>query len=246
MSILLILSLVGVVVFITHTLEAITGFGCTVLAFPFVIALMGDIEQAKIILSILAWLLALWFVITKFKSIQWKQFGIIALLAGLGLPIGMLIFKTIDPMILKKILGVFIIISAGIQLVKLFVPASKIRALPSFLSYNFLFLGGIVHGAFAVGGPLIVLYAANKLPNKGQFRVTLCLLWTLLNTILMIQYFFENKLTAKVGYELLVLSLFLAAGIFFGEYIHNKVDEGAFKKIIFSLLFIVGIVMLTI
>lgn len=243
MSLFFILSLVGIVVFITHTMEAITGFGCTVLAFPFVIAIMGDIEQAKITLSILAWILALYFVITKFKSIYWKQLVIMVFFAGLGMPIGISMFKTLDPLILKKILGVFIIISAGIQLYKIFVP-NKIRILPGFFSYNFLFLGGLVHGAFAVGGPFVVLYATKKLRDKGQFRVTLCLLWTILNSILMAQYFIEGKLTKKVGFDLLVLTPFLVSGIILGEFIHNKVDEELFKKIIFSLLFIVGFMML--
>lgn len=246
MSLFLILTLVGIVVFITHTLEAVTGFGCTVLAFPFVIAIMGDIEQAKIILSILAWLLALWFVITKFKSIHWKQFGIIVLLAGLGMPFGMVLFKSLDATVLKKILGVFIVVSAGIQLTKIFAPNSKIRSLPAFFQYNFLFLGGIVHGAFAVGGPFVVLYATKKIADKGQFRATLCLLWAMLNSVLMVQYFLEGKLTEKTGFELSVLTPFLAAGIVFGEIIHKKVDEELFRKIVFSLLLIVGIVMLAI
>lgn len=246
MSLLLVLFLVGVVVFTTHTLEAITGFGCTVLAFPFVIALMGDLEQAKIILSILGLILAAWFVATKFKDIHWRQSWIIVALAGLGMPFGMLLFKTLDAAILKKALGAFIVISAGTQLVKLLVPKSRIRSLPAFFRYNFLFLGGVVHGAFAVGGPLIVLYATKKLPQKGQFRATLCLLWTVLNTALVVQYFLEDKLTAKLGLELLVLAPFLVAGIIFGEIIHKRVDEELFRKIVFSLLFAVGIVMLAI
>ena len=244
MSLLLILFLVGIVVFITHTLESITGFGCTVLAFPFVIALMGDLELAKIVLSILAWILALYFVIVKFKHINWKQFGVIILLTGLGLPLGMMIFKALDPVILKRILGVFIIVTAGIQIVRMFFPNVNVRSFPSFIGYGFLlFVGGIVHGAFAVGGPLVVLYSAEKIPNKSQFRSTMVLLWTVLNTVLIIQYFLEKKLTKEVGFDLLVLLPFLIGGIIVGEYIHNKVNEALFKKIVFISLFLVGIVM---
>lgn len=243
MPLLLVLFLVGIVVFITHTLEAITGFGCTVLAFPFVIALMGDIEQAKIILSILAWLLAAYFAITKFKKINWKQFGIIALLAGLGMPVGMMLFKLFDPVILKKILGIFIVLSAGGQLIKLFAQSGKLRTLPAFFNYSYLFLGGIVHGAFAVGGPLIVLYSAKKIPDKGQFRATMTLLWTTLNTILIGQYFIEKKLTEQVGHDLLFLLPFLIGGIVFGEIIHTKVSESLFRKIIFGSLLLIGFVM---
>lgn len=238
-----ILFLVGLIIFVTHTLEAITGFGCTVLAFPFVIFLMDDLEQAKIVLSILAWALAAYFVVTKFSSINWKQFGIILLLAGLGLPLGILMFKNLDAALLKKILGVFIIISAAVQLFKCYVPDKGNWKLPSFVGYLFLFVGGIVHGAFAVGGPLIVLYSAGKLSDKSQFRATMCLLWTTLNTVLILQYMNEGSLTLKIGQDLLFLLPFLIAGIVVGELIHKKVSEILFRKLIFSSLFLVGVAM---
>ena len=239
-----ILLLVGLVVFITHALESVTGFGCTVLAFPFVIFLIKDIEQAKIILSILAWVLALYFVIAKFGYIHWKQFGIILLFAGLGMPIGMLLFKSLDAAILKKSLGVFIVISASIQLYKSFVTAAVKRPLPKYIGYAFLLAGGIVHGAFAVGGPLIVLYSSAKIPDKGQFRATMCLLWTTLNTVLMIQFLLEKKLSMEIGHNLLMLLPFLVAGIFVGEAIHKKVSEILFKKIVFASLLLVGVIMI--
>ncbi|MCL1932316.1 MAG: sulfite exporter TauE/SafE family protein [Candidatus Azobacteroides sp.] len=243
MSILEILILVGLVVFITHTLEAITGFGCTVLALPLVIFLMKDLEKAKIVLTIIAWILAVYFVITKFKYINRKQFGIIILFAGIGLPIGMYIFKSLDAVILVKILGYFIILSAIIQLYKIFVPSSGSSNLPEYAGYAFLLTGGIVHGAFAAGGPLIVLYSSRKLPDKGQFRATMCLLWTILNTILMVQYFLEKKMTIEIGQDVLFLLPFLIAGIFVGEVIHKKVSEILFKKIVFISLLLVGITM---
>lgn len=243
MSVVEILFLVGLIIFVTHTLEAITGFGCTVLAFPFVIFLMDDLERAKIVLSILAWALAAYFAVAKFKSINWKQFGIILLLAGLGLPIGILLFKSLDAELLKKILGVFIIVSAAVQLFRCYSPDKGNRKMPAIVGYLFLFAGGIVHGAFAVGGPLIVLYSAGKLPDKSQFRATMCLLWTTLNTILILQYIWEGSLTVKVGEDLLFLFPFLIAGIVVGELIHKKVSELLFRKLIFSSLLLVGVAM---
>lgn len=243
MSLIEVLLLVGLVIFITHTLEAITGFGCTVLAFPFVIFLMKDLEQAKIVLSILAWVLAAYFALAKYKRINWNQFGIILLFAALGMPVGMLIFKSLDAAFLTKALGVFIVFSAAIQLYKCYFPDKSDRKTPAFVGYIFLLAGGIVHGAFAVGGPLIVLYSAKKIPDKGQFRATMCLLWATLNTVLIVQYFLEKKLTVEVGRDLLVLLPFLLAGIVVGELIHNKVSEILFKKIVFASLLLVGATM---
>lgn len=237
-----VLLLVGLVVLVTYTLEAVTGFGCTVMAFPFVILLMNDLEEAKIILSVLTWLLSVYFVITKHKDINWKQFGIILLFAGIGLPAGMVLFKHFDAVVLTKALGVFIVLSAAIQLYKCFRQSDTLR-LPSFMGYFFLLCGGIVHGAFAVGGPLIVLYSARNIPDKGQFRATMCLLWTTLNTILMIQFFLEKKFTLGIGCDLLFLFPFLIAGIAAGEFIHNRVSGILFKKITFASLLLVGATM---
>ncbi|MDR1224280.1 MAG: sulfite exporter TauE/SafE family protein [Tannerella sp.] len=236
-----ILLLIGLVVFVTHTLEAVTGFGCTVLAFPFVVLLMKDLEQAKIILSILAWALAVYFACTKYRQINRKQFGIILLFAGIGLPAGMILFKNADAALLTRALGVFIVLSAAVQLYKCFVPGKANRKTPALAGYAFLLAGGVVHGAFAIGGPLIVLYAAERIPDKGQFRATMCLLWTALNTVLITHYFFENRLTVQTGRDLSVLLPFLIAGIVAGEMIHNKVSELLFKKIVFTSLLLVGV-----
>jgi uncharacterized membrane protein YfcA len=239
-----ILFLVGFVVFITHTLEAITGFGCSVLSFPFVLFLMKDIEQVKIILTVLAWMLAIYFVITKFKDICWKQFGIIVLLSGLGLPAGMFLFKNLGPSLLVKLLGVFILISAAIQVFGSIIPVSRFPNTPKGINYLILLAGGIVHGAFAVGGPLIVLYSTKKIPDKGQFRATMCLLWTTLNTVLIMYYFYCGKITSEIGLDVWFVLPFLIAGVIVGEIIHKKVSESLFKKIVFISLFIVGVVMI--
>lgn len=243
MTVFSIILIIGLIVFVTHALEAVTGFGCTVLAFPFVILVLGDLEQTKIILSVLAWILALYFVVTKFRQINLKQFLVIVGIAGVGLPLGMLVFKKVDAFWLKKILGVFIIISASVQLVRILYTKLNVKTAAGFIHYLYLFLGGVIHGAFATGGPLIVMYSEKKIKNKGSFRATMCLLWAALNTVLMIQYVAEKKLTWTIGKEIFWLLPFLAAGILAGEYIHNKVNELLFRKIVFFSLLLVGIVM---
>ncbi len=62
--------LYGLVILLTHFIEGITGFGCTVLAMPFVFMLMG-IEIAKPVLTVYALLLCTAFVISNFGQILW-------------------------------------------------------------------------------------------------------------------------------------------------------------------------------
>ncbi|MGL4369083.1 MAG: sulfite exporter TauE/SafE family protein [Spirochaetota bacterium] len=247
--------LTGFVVFITHAIEAVTGFGCTVLAFPFVTALVG-IKEAKVILSIMAWLLAVYFVITKFKKINFRQFGIIVTFACLGMPIGIFLFNKFPADILKTILGIFIIVTSLIQLQKIFFPEMRSITLHYSGYLLILFFGGIVHGAFATGGPFIVLYATRNLRDKGEFRATLCLLWATLNSILFVtdptfsSFFGSMKNTIIYAQPLSTdvihvawMFPFLIAGIFAGECIHERVNPDLFKKIVFFVLLFTGIFM---
>jgi uncharacterized membrane protein YfcA len=122
----------------------------------------------------------------------------------------MLAFKNLDAKILKKILALFITLTASWQVYRRITrpgvvsnsdangesvncPAAPEAAISKTFwgrlpYYLILVVGGMVHGAFASGGPLVVLYASKTLTDKGSFRATLCLLWTTLNTLLLINY----------------------------------------------------------
>ncbi|MCI1208472.1 MAG: sulfite exporter TauE/SafE family protein [Treponema sp.] len=254
-----------IVVLITHTLEAVTGFGCTVLALPFVTSLLG-MKTGVISLTVIAWLLALYFAITKWNEIEIKQYAIILACMLAGLPVGMYLFRTFDVANLKKVLAVFICIVSVWQLIQLFIhhPQKRNREIkqnsggmfsarsqhqqkvrtPAFGYYVLLVVGGIVHGMFSSGGPLAVLYSSKMIPDKGHFRATMCLLWSTLNTIIIAGYIADHSFTPQNIKITAVFVPFLLIGIYLGEKIHKKINTRLFSILIFTVLFFTGIVML--
>jgi uncharacterized membrane protein YfcA len=242
MNISILFILFGVVVLITHLLEGITGFGCTALALPFCTLLVG-IKTAVPALVILAWILALYVIIIDHKHIVWRQFGKILLLVILGLPIGIILFSYMPETILKIVLGVFMILVAtrGIYFNFKKIPSSG--QIPGFLLNILLFLGGIIHGAFGSGGPFVVIYATKNLPQKSNFRATLCTLWFTLNSIIIIKDWSAGALTSSV-INLLFISLpFLIAGMILGNVVHGKLNEKIFTKMIYVVLLVSGLFM---
>lgn len=235
------IGLIGLVVLITHGLEAITGFGCTVLALPFVVALIG-VQKGVILLAIIAWLLALYIAIRHRGSINFREFGVIVACAGIGLPVGIYAFSEISAGALKKVLGAFIVIAAGVSLFRAR-KGSREGGTTLPIYHPLLVLGGAVHGAFASGGPFIVLYASKKLRDKAQFRATLCLLWATLNTLLMITYAGKGLLDGEILGLVLAMMPFLVAGIIVGERVHGHVNEDMFRKVVFWVLLCVGVIM---
>lgn len=239
MNIVLILILFGVVVLITHFLEGVTGFGCTALALPFCTLLVG-IRTAVPVLFILAWILALYVVIIDHKNIVWKQYFKIILFVGIGLPIGILMFSRFPEGVLKKILGVFMVVVALRGIYISFKKTGISRKLPDGLCSFFLFLGGIAHGAFASGGPLVVIYATENLKDKGQFRATLCMLWFTLNTVIIVKDLASSVLTVSMLQITAVSLPFLFVGMILGNMAHGKIKEAFFTKLIYIVLLFSG------
>jgi uncharacterized membrane protein YfcA len=237
-----VLILFGLVVLITHFLEGITGFGCTVLALPFCTMLVG-LKTAVPTLIVLAWLLALYVIIVDHKNIVWKQYLKILCLLMLGLPIGIFLFSRMPEHILRVILGVFMLTVASRGIYVSFRRGAKKLNVPGFLMNAVLFAGGIIHGAFGSSGPFVVIYAAKYLPDKSNFRATLCMLWFTLNTVIIAQKFASHAMTMPVMQTLLVSLPFLAAGMLLGNAAHGRINAGMFTKLIYFVLFVSGIFM---
>jgi len=256
---LTIIMLLGLIIFISQGLEGITGFGSTVLAVPFLAMVLSLVAEPKAGLKTAVavsgahtWLLTIYFVIASRKHIVWKEFGFIVLYVLIGLPIGYILFKNLDDTYLKIILSLFMI-GVGIYGIdatrrnRSRMKASTEPVKKSLLMRFILFLGGIIHGAFASGGPFVVIYAAQALKEKTLFRVTMCLLWFCLNTILIIFWTVDGVWTQNENLALYALSAtipFLLAGIFVGDYLHHRVSEYIFRLIVFALLLGTGFIVM--
>lgn len=240
--------LFGIVVLITHFIEGITGFGCTVLALPFCISLAG-IKTAVPVLVIIAWILAVYIIIIDFKKIVWKEYLKIVSLVILGLPIGMWLFNNLPDAALKKFLGIFMIVVALRGLYYSFYKLKNTKEntnnkITKYLLNFILFLGGIIHGAFGSGGPFIVIYATKALPDKSNFRATLCTLWATLNTIIIFQDFKKGLINPQVVDLLLYTIPFLIVGMILGNIAHKKVKDKIFTKIVYFVLLLSGLFMI--
>jgi hypothetical protein len=240
-------SLALAVIFLTHFQSGITGFGCTVLAMPFVVLLIG-LDAAVPILLVQGWLLALLVVIESWRKIVWREFLIIIVLMGVGIVPGIWMFKNLPGDTLKIILAIFTI-AVGLEgIVKHFRPSAAAITGPSssrsrWLASLFLPLAGAIHGAFGTGGPLLVIYATRAITDKTLFRVTLCLVWTVLNTVLVMEKAFSGAMPSRVVVMTLVAIPISVVGFWLGNKVHYKVNDVAFRKIVFVVLTAVGLFM---
>lgn len=239
--------LFGLVIIATHFLEGITGFGCTVLALPFCIAIAG-VKTAVPVLTFMGWLLALYIVIIDWKSIVFKEYLKILAFVIIGLPIGMWLFNTLPEAPLKIVLGIFMVIVSVRGLIASYISRKNTAVkqdnkIVKWLLNVCLVSGGVIHGAFSSGGPFIVIYAMRALPSKSNFRVTLCALWVTLNSVIIIKNFATGIMTSEVLRMIAWMIPFLVIAMIVGNKAHKRIKGHVFVKVVFLVLLVSGIFM---
>ena len=238
--------LVALIVFLTHVQEAITGFGCTVLALPFIALLLG-LKIAVPMLVIQAWVLTLYVVLVSRKQIIWKEYAYILLIAGLGFPVGIYISHRLPEDGLKWVLAIFMV-TVGIQgfLKYMLRPDGKVNASVRSKRWasGLLPIGGLIHGAFGSGGPLIVVYATKALQDKGLFRVTLCMVWLTLNTLLISQWMIRESLNGHIVKLTAFCLPFTVIGMVIGNVAHYRMNELFFRRLVYAVLTAAGITLI--
>ena len=240
---MMLIAALGVIVLLAHFLEGVTGFGCTVIALPFCIALIG-VKTAVPVLTILGWILALYIVIIDRKSIVVEEYFTILGYVILGLPLGIFLFAYLPEAPLKILLGVFMIIVAISGLVKSYWPAVRNlnvdHRLGTIVMNVLLLIGGVIPGAFSSGGPFIVTYATKKLTDKSAFRATLSAIWLTLNSIIITTNLVQGNYGKEVFEILGYMIPFLLAGMILGNIAHKKIDGSTFTKMVYSVLLVSG------
>lgn len=232
----------GLIVLVTHMLEGITGLGATVLALPFAILLFG-IGVAVPVLVILALFLSFYILAVSYRNILWKEYAKISLLAGLGLPLGIWGFSALSEKMLKILLAAFMLAVSVRGLYVTMKRPGRGSGVLRRLSPAFLVLGGGMHGAFSSGGPLVIVYATEAIPDKSRFRATLSMVWITMNLILLGQFAARGYVTPEVQRIALCALPFVIAGAVIGNRVHKRVRESTFVKMVYGILLVSGAVM---
>jgi uncharacterized protein len=234
--------LVGIIIFAASIIEAMTGFGSGIIALPFLASIVG-IKTAVPMIMVISVIFTSYMLITNYKIINWRIYITIIIFVALGLPFGIYIFSSLNESLLRLILGIFIIASTVRSLYLMKYPAKENHSKPYSVFQRLMLVGGgVIQGAFATGGPLIVIYSADKLREKSVFRATMSNVWLTLNLILITKNFILGGIMTNRVFLLVAAAFpFFIAGSVIGFKLHNKVSVKTFTLVINIVLLFAGI-----
>lgn len=255
-------ALLALVVFAGFAVESTLGFGATVVAVALA-SLFMSIERVLPSFVPLNMVLSATLAFRGRKELDARLlFTRIAPAVAVGMPLGMWLFGRAPEGALKLGFGVFIILLGASELLRKGAQAERsaddgapvpapsaptvapAKELSTGAAAALLALGGVAHGAFGTGGPMVVYVMGKKLSgSKTTFRATLSLLWLVLNVLLMGSFFVAGRLGRGSVTLSVMLAPSLLVGLWVGQRLHDRISLATFRFAVFVGLVVAGAVL---
>lgn len=231
---------VGLMQIVGYFIQGCTGFGCAVIAAPVNFAVLGSYGGPYGGLMTFPTLVFLG--IKQIKNVAWKDLIKILVLCAPGMVIGQYLASSMDANVAKAVVGGVIVAIALLNIYKVFAKKDDTKKEDTLgrKIYRFacLIIGGVIHGAFNIGGPFITIYTLEAIEDKVKFRDTMTWVWIILNTYNAIMWISKGIVDTYLLSALLVGLPFSIVGFVLGVKFLQKINREQFLKVIyFALLF---------
>lgn len=226
------LLLIGCSIFAGFLVQAVIGFAAPLIALPVLTRILG-IQSAVGLISIFLLLFSIVMTMKNWKEISWKVVGELSIGGVFGVFLGVYFLRFGNPVILNKLLGVFILFYVIHHLFS----KKKINQFQKF-GWLFGFIAGIFSGMFSSGSPFYVTYIYNKIDKSRVIRATIIGALGVSNSLRFILLLYERIINFHIfSLALFALPFFILA-LFLGQFLSRKINENLFEKIILGVLII--------
>jgi uncharacterized membrane protein YfcA len=226
------------VLFFATFIRSALGFGEALVAVP-LLALVMPVQVAAPLAVLVSITVAVIVVLQDWRNVHVRSAGWLVLSTLFGIPLGLLLLKTVPESVVKTILGIFIIAFALYSLA-----GRKPELHSDRLAPFFGFAAGILGGAYGMNGPPLVIYGVMRRWQPTQFRATLQGYFLIASIVGMAGYAVTGLWTRTVSsYFLLSLPLALVA-VFLGHAIHRRLSSARFLFCVNVGLALIGVLLI--
>ena len=244
--------LLGLVQIVAYFIYGCAGFGAVVVSAPFATSILGTTVGVPFGTHLV---LPFSYTMTlrNIRSVSWKDLAKILIACAPGIILGQYLFYVISPNTAKIAIGAAVVVIALMRIYQhIFVPYVLKRTeetedgTPDTMTKKImrivcLVIGGAVHGAFNIGGPLITVYTLSAVKDKTKFRNTMLAVWACLDTWNAVNQFINGAWTPKLWSALVVCWPFALVGFLVGNKLFNKINRAQFLRIVDVVLLAVGL-----
>jgi uncharacterized membrane protein YfcA len=231
--------IVLLIVLLAGFIQGLVGFGSGLVMVPTLVLLIEPIVLIPAVL-VHGLIMNMALSIEARRYIQAGRIAPILLGALIGLPFGTYLLMILSPDIIKILIGTVIVIF-GLILISgrsFEVKRERIFTVPLGI------MSGLLNGSVSMSGPPVILFFANQMIRKKNFRANTVTYFFFLNVATLFIFALVGLITMDVLVLAGVTLPFALLGILIGTKVSKKVDEKVFRRIALILVSIAGLVSL--
>ena len=232
------LFLLSIVIFLGFFIQTISGFAGALVALPFLLFVM-PLTEAVCYISIFYSVASPIYFYKEWKNMDKQLLKKLAITSLVGVLIGSVVLLFGEPTILKKALGLFIILFVFNTIIN-----KKKKKFGNKVQFILGLFGGFFSGVFSTGGPLYAVIIKNETADVKTFRATMFGILGLVSMMRIGILVFEGVLTSSELVNSFYVFPFFILALILGKMVYLKLNDELLKKIILGLLFISGAVLL--
>lgn len=223
------------IVFAAMFIQSLAGFGSALIAMPFLIALLGP-DAARPAFALMGQTAGILFML-KYRH-DWQLLDIRLLVVGTlaGIPLGAWIATALSEDVFMVLLGIITLAYALYAISGFTLPLLKTR-----WSSLFGFFSGILHSAYNVGGPPLVMYATTQDWEARRFKGNLQAIFFVMGIFVIATHAIEGRMTSVVFQNYVLMAPTMVIALQVGFWAEKYISQPLFRKGVLALLVCIGL-----
>jgi uncharacterized protein len=222
-------------------IQGVSGFGLGLISMSFLPILL-TLKDSTLLVLVSTAVISTKIVYRYRSSIRWKAIVYILIFAILGRICSFFVLNEFgDLVIMKKVLGVLLIGFVFFLFKKDAInPDSDIIKTMPFTAF-IGFLGGLIGGVFAVGGPVFVIYLLIRFTEKVEYNVNLQTVFLISNLFTILLHLLNGDFHHELSVYVIMAILPVLLGVQLGLHWFEKLPNHLIKKLASYIVLLAGL-----
>jgi len=228
-----------VVLFVATLVRSSFGFGEALIAVP-LLALIMPVEQAAPLAVLVSITIAFVILLQDWRLVHLRSTGWLVGFTLAGIPLGLILLRTVSESIVKVILATIIIAFSAYSLTG----RHKRELKDDRFAWFFGFKAGVLGGAYGMNGPPLAVYGALRRWPPEYFRATLQAYFFPASIAGMAGYAMAGLWTPAVNHFYIVALPGVVIATFLGRILNRRMATPQFIAYVYAGLIAIGVVLL--
>ncbi|EMS68990.1 sulfite exporter TauE/SafE family protein [Ruminiclostridium cellobioparum] len=233
--------LVFVICFVGSVIQGSASFGFSLFVMSLLPMLM-PLKSAAVLSALSACIIGIWVCMTIRKHLKLKLIILPVLSSLLIMPLGVYLLTVCNENLLKKVLGLIIIL---LSIMFLKSPAQKLSIRDSRINgITFGAVSGLLSGMFNIGGPPLVIYYLNTVKEKMEYKAALEFSFMIAGGVTVILHKAYGNIEPGVMKYAAVCIAAIISGTVLGMKVFVRLPQDILKKSVYILMAVLGTILL--